>query len=105
MPDNTALYGGFEIVVRTELNPRGAWVAKVSLKHGEHAVVDIRPMTVQPEWLNEDEAIRDAVDWARRYIDRDLGAQPPESWVATRSRAENWFRDEQERSRGPDISV
>ncbi|MGF6772237.1 hypothetical protein P3T18_004725 [Paraburkholderia sp. GAS199] len=96
MSERTVSYGGFEIVVRTELNARGAWIAPVSLKNGTETAVDVRPMTVQPEWLTEDEAIRDAVEWGQRYIDRNLDATQPHSWVETRARAENWFRDEQE---------
>jgi hypothetical protein len=104
MPASTVSYGEVEIVVNTGTNTRGAWVASVSLKNSAGTVVDVRPMTIQPEWLTEDEAIRDAVEWGRRFIDRELNTPPAQSWVAARARAEDWFRAAEEKSRGPEIS-
>lgn len=104
MSASTVSYGGFEIVVRPETNTLGAWVANVSLKDSEGKVVELRPMTVQPEWLTEEEAVRDAVEWGRRFIDREFNTPQPESWVAERSRAEAWFRDTEEKSHGPEIN-
>ncbi|PRY04206.1 DUF6566 family protein [Paraburkholderia sp. BL25I1N1] len=104
MPASTVFYGEFEMVVRPETNKFGAWIASVSLKNSAGKVVDIRPMTVQPEWLTEEEAIRDAVEWGRRFIDREFETPQPHSGVSARSRAEDWFRDAEEKSHGPDIS-
>jgi hypothetical protein len=102
MPTCTVSYGEFEIVVRPELNERGAWVASVSVSRGAGAAVYDRPMTTQPEWLTEEEATRDGVEWAYRFVDQDLNARQPHSSVAERSRAETWFRDvEQSRSPKP----
>ncbi|ANB76120.1 DUF6566 family protein [Paraburkholderia phytofirmans] len=93
MPARTVSYGEFEIAVRPERNKLGAWIASVSVSHGARTVVDIRPMTVQPEWLTEEEATRDGVEWARRFIDHEFNTPQPRSWVAERSHAETWFRD------------
>ncbi len=102
MPTCTMSYGEFEIVVRPGLNERGAWIASVSISRGAGAAVYERPMTTQPEWLTEEEATRDGVEWAYRYIDQDLNARPPQSSVAERHRAEAWFRDvEQSRDTKP----
>ncbi|HEX7913300.1 MAG TPA: DUF6566 family protein [Paraburkholderia sp.] len=92
-------YGEFEIVAHPERNEYGAWVAGVSVSLGTRTVVDIRPKTVQPEWLTEEEAIRDGVEWGRRFIDREFNSQQSRSWVADRSRAEQWF-SQIEKSRG-----
>jgi hypothetical protein len=96
MPTSTVSYGEFEIVVRPERNPLGAWIASVSVRHGERTVVDVVPMTVQPEWLTEAEATRDGVEWGRRFIDREFNTPQGRSWVADRSHAELWFRDAEE---------
>ncbi|WP_260854470.1 DUF6566 family protein [Paraburkholderia sp. BCC1884] len=104
MPTRTVSYGEIEIVVNTETNKLGAWLASVSLKNAAGTVVDVRPMTIQPEWLTEDEAIRDAVEWAQRFIDREFNSPQTHSWVAERSRAEEWFRAAEEKTRGPEIS-
>jgi hypothetical protein len=93
MQAHSVVYGEFEIVVRPERNALGAWIADVSVSRGAETVVDTRPSTVQPEWLTEEEAIRDGVEWGRRFIDREFNTHPSHSWVADRSRAERWFRD------------
>jgi hypothetical protein len=103
MPETTVCYGEFEMVVHPETNKFGAWIASVSLKNGAGKTLEIRPMTVQPEWLTEEEAIRDAVEWGRRFIDREFGTPPTHSSVSTRSRAEAWFREAEEKLRGPEI--
>ncbi|WP_345814208.1 DUF6566 family protein [Paraburkholderia sp. PREW-6R] len=103
MSESTVSYGGYEIVVHSSTNRLGAWVAGVSLKDGTGKTVDLRPETVQPEWLTEEEAIRDAVEWGRRYIDREFKTSEQHSWVADRARAETWFQDEEEKTRGPEI--
>ncbi|MGH8783172.1 DUF6566 family protein [Paraburkholderia sp.] len=105
MSANTTSYGEFEIVVFPETNELGAWVASVSLKNSEGKVLYLRPMTIQPEWLTEEEAIRDAVEWGRRFIDREFNTPPSRSWVTERARAEVWFRDAEEKAHGPDIST
>lgn len=105
MPASTVSYGGFEIVVCPETNKLGAWIASVSLKDSEGRVVELRPMTVQPEWLTEEEAIRDAVEWGYRFIDREFKTSPSHSWVSERARAEVWFRDTEEKPQGPEIST
>jgi hypothetical protein len=96
MQTHTVSYGEFEIVVRPERNARGAWIADVSVSRGAQTIVDTRPSTVQPEWLNEEEAIRDGIEWGRRFIDREFNTHESGSWVAARSRAERWFRDAEE---------
>jgi hypothetical protein len=89
----TVIYGEFEIVVTPAQNTLGAWVAEVCVRRGDQTVVDTRPKTVQPEWLNEEEALRDGVEWGRRYIDHEFNMPQSRSWVAERSHAETWFRD------------
>ncbi len=93
MHTGPVLYGEYEIMVRPERNAFGAWIASVSISRGDRTLVDVRPATVQPEWLTEAEAIRDGIDWARRFIDREIDTQQTHSWVDTRSRAERWFND------------
>jgi hypothetical protein len=88
---STAFPDGFLITVRPERNEYGAWVAHVHVSRGDQTIVDTRPKTVQPEWSTEDEAIRDATEWGRRYIDREFGREVPRSWVVERARAEQWF--------------
>ena len=96
MPTSTVSYGEFEIVVHPERNKLGAWIASVSVRQGARTVVDIRPKTVQPEWLTEEEATRDGVEWGCRFIDREFNTPQSRSWVAERSHAEIWFRDTEE---------
>lgn len=103
MSESTVNYGGYEICVESKTNAQGAWVASVSLKNDAGTLRDIRPMTVQPEWLTEGEALRDAVDWGRHYIDREFDARPDKSTVAERSHAETWFQQSQEKADGLDI--
>ncbi|RFU47670.1 DUF6566 family protein [Paraburkholderia sp. DHOC27] len=96
MSASSVFYGEFEIIVRPEQNKLGAWIAEVSVRRGDQSIVDVLPRTVQPEWLNEDEATRDGVEWGRRYIDREFNSPQSRSWVAERAHAETWFRDEEE---------
>jgi hypothetical protein len=96
MPASTVSYGEFEIAVHPERNKLGAWIASVSVTHGARTVVDVVPRTVQPEWLTEEEAIRDGVEWGRRFIDREFNTPQSRSWVAERAHAETWFRDTEE---------
>jgi hypothetical protein len=69
---HTLHYRGYEIAVRPQRNEFGAWYAKVSVRHASDTVAQFRPETVQPEWLNEAEAVRDGLDWGRRFVDRKL---------------------------------
>lgn len=96
MPTSTVSYGEFEIMVQPEQNRLGAWVATVGVRRGDKTIVDVRPKTVQPEWLTEEEATRDGVEWGRRFIDREFNSPESRSWVAERSHAETWFRDAEE---------
>jgi hypothetical protein len=96
MPTSTVSYGEFEISVRPEQNGRGAWIASVSVRRADQSIVDERPGTVQPEWLTEEEATRDGVEWARRFIDHEFNSPQSRSWVAERSNAERWFRNAEE---------
>ncbi|MFM0502828.1 DUF6566 family protein [Paraburkholderia caffeinilytica] len=96
MPERTVSYGEFEITVHPERNTLGAWIASVSVSQGARTVVDTVPMTVQPEWLTEEEAVRDGVEWGRRFIDREFNSPQSRSWVAERAHAETWFRDTEE---------
>jgi hypothetical protein len=105
MAASSVSYGGYEIVMSPETNKFGAWVTSVSLKDSTGRVVERRPMTVQPEWRTEEEAIRDAVEWGSRFIERELNTSRSHSWVVDRSRAEIWFRDVQEKSRGLEIDT
>jgi hypothetical protein len=63
---------------------------------GDRTIVDVRPATVQPERLTEAEAIRDGVEWGRRFIDREFNTRQSDSWVGAQARAERWFRDIEE---------
>lgn len=105
MPACSVSYGEFEVVVKPEQNSYGAWLASVSVSDGAGKVVDVRPMTIQPEWLTEEEAIRDAIEWGRKFIDHEFKSPQSHSWVAARARAEVWFRDAEEKSHGPEIST
>jgi hypothetical protein len=96
MPTRTVSYGEFKIAVHPERNALGAWIASVSVSRGEQTIVDVLPMTVQPEWLTEEEAARDGIEWGRRFIDREFNTPQSRSWVLDRSHAENWFRDAEE---------
>jgi hypothetical protein len=68
---------GALITVTAHRNPRGAWIADVSLAR------DGRPMAlpanlsnveqVTPEWLTEVEALRAGIEQGRYLIDRTLG--------------------------------
>ena len=100
MPANTASYGEFEIIVHPETNQRGAWLATVNVRLGAQAVVDIRPATIQPQWLTEEEATRDGIEWGRRFIDREFNTPPSRSWVPDRAHAQTWFRDLEAARRG-----
>lgn len=85
MPTRTVSYREFEIAVRPERNERGAWVASVSIRRGTGTPVYDRPMTIQPEWRTEEEAVRDGVEWGYRFVDRELAARQPQSSVADSS--------------------
>ncbi|MBN3763644.1 DUF6566 family protein [Burkholderia sp. Ac-20365] len=97
MDTSTSFPDGFLITVRPERNAYGAWVAHLNISRGGQTVVDTRPETIQPEWSTEEEAIRDATEWGRRYIDHHFGEQQPRSWVVDRSRAEQWFEGIEEK--------
>jgi hypothetical protein len=63
---------GYEIAVQPERNAYGAWLASVSVRHADSTVAEFRPETIQPEWLTQDEAVRDGIEWGMRFIDRKL---------------------------------
>ncbi|MBP0588248.1 hypothetical protein J8I87_00615 [Paraburkholderia sp. LEh10] len=63
---------GYEIVVQPEQNAYGAWQAKVSVRHADSLVAEFRPETIQPEWLTQEEAVRDGIEWGMRFIDHKL---------------------------------
>jgi hypothetical protein len=63
---------GYEIVVQPEQNAYYAWQAKVSVRHVDSTVAEFRPETVQPEWLTQEEAVRDGIEWGTRFVDREL---------------------------------
>ncbi|RAS19379.1 DUF6566 family protein [Paraburkholderia bryophila] len=104
MPASTVSYGEFKIIVHPETNRLGAWVASVSVSHGARTVVDIRPATIQPQWLTEAEAARDGIEWGRRFIDREFNTPQARSWVSDRSHAQTWFRDAEEARSGKFIA-
>lgn len=97
MDSSTSFPGGFLITVRPERNTYGAWIACLNISSNGQTVLEARPQTIQPEWTTEDEAIRDAIEWGRRYIDREFGQQQPRSWVVVRSRTEQWFQGVEDR--------
>jgi hypothetical protein len=98
MDTSTSFPNGFLITVQPERNAYGAWIARLNISRGGETVVDTRPETIQPEWSTEDEAIHDATEWGRRYIDHHFGEQQPRSWVVVRSRAEQWVEGIEERN-------
>ncbi|MFM0005151.1 MULTISPECIES: DUF6566 family protein [Paraburkholderia] len=63
---------GYEIVVQPEQNAYGAWQAKVSVRHADGTVAEFRPDTVQPEWLAQEEAVRDGIEWGTRFVDHKV---------------------------------
>ncbi len=67
---------GYEIAVQPGQNAYGAWHAKVSVRHADSPAVEFRPETVQPEWLTQDEAVRDGIEWGTRFVDRKLEESP-----------------------------
>ncbi|MEW9586915.1 DUF6566 family protein [Paraburkholderia sp. DGU8] len=63
---------GYEITVQPEQNAYGAWQAKVSVRLADSTVAEFRPDTVQPEWLTQEEAVRDGIEWGRRFVDHKV---------------------------------
>ncbi|ALL68764.1 hypothetical protein K788_0000216 [Paraburkholderia caribensis MBA4] len=63
---------GYEIAVHPERNAYGAWQATVSVRHAHSRVAEFRPETIQPEWLTQEEAVRDGIEWGMRFVDRKL---------------------------------
>ncbi|CAG9228769.1 conserved hypothetical protein [Paraburkholderia sabiae] len=63
---------GYEIAVQPEQNAYGAWRAKVSVRHADSPVAEFRLETIQPEWLTQEEAVRDGIEWGTRFIDHKL---------------------------------
>ncbi|CAG9253538.1 DUF6566 family protein [Paraburkholderia caribensis] len=63
---------GYEIAVQPEQNAYGAWQAEVSVRHVDSPVAEFRPQTIQPEWLTQEEAVRDGIEWGTRFVDRKL---------------------------------
>lgn len=94
------VYAGFEISVAAKRNDRGAWIANVSVTRDGQAALAPWPETVQPEWRTPDEAVRDALERARRAIGQALAAGKSHSWVATRRHAQTWFTADSERLSG-----
>lgn len=62
MPRHAFEHRGYEIVVQPEQNAYGAWQAKVSVRRADSTVAEFRPDTIQPEWLVEEEAMRDGIE-------------------------------------------
>ncbi|SAK93853.1 hypothetical protein AWB75_06730 [Caballeronia catudaia] len=87
---------GFNFVVEVHQNERGAWFAKIEFSRDGRPLVDVFPRTTQPEWLTDEEAIRDGIEWARRTLMQQSG-RPSHSWVASRARAYVWARSEVDR--------
>ncbi|WP_419539507.1 DUF6566 family protein [Paraburkholderia bengalensis] len=73
------------------------WIARLNISRSGQTVVDTHPETAQPEWSTEQEAIRDATGWGRRYIDHHVAGQQPRSWVVIRSAADDRFRESKRR--------
>ncbi|MEZ0604082.1 DUF6566 family protein [Paraburkholderia sp. IW21] len=78
MQTHTLDHRGYEIAVQPEKNEFGAWRAIVSVRHATDPVAQFRPETVQPEWLTEEEAVRDGFEWATRLIDHKLTSSSDE---------------------------
>lgn len=74
MQTQVVRHRGYEIVVQPERNGYGAWVAKVGVHRAGNTVEEFRPETVQPEWLTQQEAVRDGIEWGMRFIDQKLAA-------------------------------
>ncbi|MFL9912323.1 hypothetical protein P0D84_40415 [Paraburkholderia sp. RL17-337-BIB-A] len=45
---------------------------KVSVRHADSTVAEFRPDTVQPEWLAQEKAVRDGIEWGTRFVDHKL---------------------------------
>jgi hypothetical protein len=74
MQTQVVRHRGYEIAVQPERNGYGAWVAKVGVRRAGNTVEEFRPETVQPEWLTQEEAVRDGIEWGMRFIDQKLVA-------------------------------
>ena len=72
MPRHAFEHRGYEIVVQPEQNAYGAWQAKVSVRRADSTVAEFRPDTIQPEWLVEEEAMRDGIEWGTRFVDHRI---------------------------------
>ncbi|NKJ49262.1 hypothetical protein CIC12_21515 [Burkholderia sp. SG-MS1] len=81
MKTQIVCHRGYEIEVQPDQNGYGAWLAKVGVRRAGDTVKEFRPETVQPEWLTQEEAVRDGIEWGMRYIDQKLA--PP--WDRARS--------------------
>lgn len=79
MPPHTFTHRGYEITIHPEQNKFGAWRAKVTVRQAAEKIAEFSPETVQPEWLTQEEAVRDGLEWATRLIDHKLTAPPDEA--------------------------
>jgi hypothetical protein len=94
------VYAGFEISVATRRNERGAWVADLTVSRDGQAALAPWPETVQPEWRNEDEAIRDGIERARRVIRQHLTNGHDHASIVTPRHTQTWFMTETDRLSG-----
>lgn len=65
----TELYRGHEIRVRATRNARGGWTPEIAMFRNGPLIEPPLPETVEPEWLTEQEAVRDGIERARFFID------------------------------------
>ncbi|CAG9207256.1 DUF6566 family protein [Burkholderia gladioli] len=65
----TELYRGHEIRVRATRNARGGWTPEIAMFRNGLLIEPPLPETVEPEWLTEQEAVRDGIERARFFID------------------------------------
>jgi hypothetical protein len=74
MQTHTLAWRGYEIAVQPEQNELGAWRAKVNVWKASEMLTEFCPETVQPEWLTAAEAVRDGIEWGRRFIRQKIEA-------------------------------
>ncbi|MGG2041346.1 DUF6566 family protein [Burkholderia gladioli] len=65
----TELYRGHEIHVHAERNARGAWMPEIALYRNGSRIDCSLPEPVEPDWLTEEEALREGFERGRYWID------------------------------------
>ncbi len=65
----TELYRGHEIRVRATCNARGGWTPEIVTFCNGLLIEPPLQETVEPEWLTEQEAVREGIERARFFVD------------------------------------